>query len=356
MTSIADLGQRLHEVLEALQPGIDIPALWEQFYRPVGSANVLQAQNIAIFIVVGALVFVWGARGSHYTLRDILRSLVPPDLSNPSVKVDVQFFLYDILSLRRLSLTGLRVIFFVPLVMGLVRGLHMWTWPGFSRVAEWAQQLDPVPRSGLAFFLYLLGAEFAFYWYHRAAHQVELLWQFHKVHHYSSEMNPFVAVRVHDLDQTFQILALFIGGESLVGTVFPIYDGDKWNADSFWVAVVYQLLMQVSARFGHSHIRFSWGPVLDRVLNTALIHQMHHSRDIMDKNFGQNLSIWDTVFGTMYRPGPDEVIRFGVEGMRDDQYRSLIDCQVQPYFDAVRVLRRKFSKASAPQTKPAPLT
>jgi sterol desaturase/sphingolipid hydroxylase (fatty acid hydroxylase superfamily) len=176
---------------------------------------------------------------------------------------------------------------------------------------------------------------------------VEILWQFHKVHHYSEEMNPMVAVRVHDLDETLQIQCLFLGGMLFVGTLFPITAETSYTESAYWMVGLYQVFLRVSSRFAHSHIPFSLGPVLDRVINTAVIHQMHHSREIFDTNFGQSLSIWDSVFGTFYRPKPDEVVRFGVPEAREDEYRSLIHAQVQPYIEVGRILRRKLRRRMA---------
>ena len=69
----------------------------------------------------------------------------------------------------------------------------------------------------------------------------------------------------------------------------------------------------------HANIRISWGP-LRYLLNSPMMHVWHHDVEQHGKggqNFGQVLSVWDWIFGTVYWPAdrkmPD---RLGFEGMQ----------------------------------------
>lgn len=44
-------------------------------------------------------------------------------------------------------------------------------------------------------YLTLLGVDFAYYWAHRASHEVNFLWAQHQIHHSSEDYNMAVAVR-----------------------------------------------------------------------------------------------------------------------------------------------------------------
>ena len=61
----------------------------------------------------------------------------------------------------------------------------------------------------------------------------------------------------------------------------------------------------------HANIRVRCG-WLNYVFNTPTLHRWHHSKDLREwnKNYGENLMLWDLVFGTYYddtsrRPSPD---------------------------------------------------
>ena len=46
-----------------------------------------------------------------------------------------------------------------------------------------------------------LVADFFFYWYHRLMHQIELLWNFHAIHHSQVRLNFFTDSRAHFFDR-----------------------------------------------------------------------------------------------------------------------------------------------------------
>jgi sterol desaturase/sphingolipid hydroxylase (fatty acid hydroxylase superfamily) len=53
---------------------------------------------------------------------------------------------------------------------------------------------------------------------------------------------------------------------------------------------------------------------LDRVLISPTLHQVHHSYapEHLDKNYGGMLAIWDLLAGTLYVPGNNETLTFGL--------------------------------------------
>ena len=125
----------------------------------------------------------------------------------------------------------------------------------------------------------------SFYWGHRAAHRINLLWGGHVVHHQSEEFNLSVALRQTSSDIIWSIsfyLPLAILGFSPVQ--LAIISG---------LNLVYQF-------FTHTeHINKMWGWV-EFVMNTPSHHRVHHARNIqyLDKNYAGVFIIWDRMYGT----------------------------------------------------------
>ncbi len=132
--------------------------------------------------------------------------------------------------------------------------------------------------------LAILACDFAYYWEHRIAHEVRLLWTQHAVHHSSREMNIVVGIRFGPFEGFASALLHF----PLIFLGFPpvlIFFG-------IIVVLAYQTWI-------HTELIGKLGP-LDGVLNTPSNHRVHHGCDdkYIDKNYGGILIIWDRLFGT----------------------------------------------------------
>ena len=132
--------------------------------------------------------------------------------------------------------------------------------------------------------LALLACDFTYYWEHRFAHQVRLLWTQHAVHHSSREMNILVGIRFGPFESFASALFHF----PLVLLGFPpalVFFG-------IIVVLAYQSWI-------HTELIGKLGP-LEGVLNTPANHRVHHGCDekYIDKNYGGILIIWDRLFGT----------------------------------------------------------
>ncbi len=132
--------------------------------------------------------------------------------------------------------------------------------------------------------LALIVADFVYYWEHRVAHEVRLLWVSHAVHHSAREMNTAVAFRFGIFESPWAALVhlplVLIGFHPLV-----VFAGQ--------VAVLaYQTWI-------HTELIGRLGP-LERIFNTPSNHRVHHGCDAkyLDKNYGGILIVWDRIFGT----------------------------------------------------------
>ena len=141
----------------------------------------------------------------------------------------------------------------------------------------------------LQLLLMLLLGDAGRYWGHRLAHTVPLLWRFHAVHHSATRLWWWNATRQHPVDKTW-----FTFTEML----FPVLLG----ADG----VVLSMYLGVTAVCGysqHCNIDLKLGPFY-WIFNVVELHRWHHSKQAKqsDNNFGNNLIIYDRLFGTYYHP------------------------------------------------------
>lgn len=134
----------------------------------------------------------------------------------------------------------------------------------------------------------ILVSQVAFYGAHRAAHRIPVLWRFHKVHHSPVELDWLAAARLHPVD-----LAL---GQAAV--VIPLF-AFGFSKETFGAYLVFS---QFEAIFGHSNVRFRYGP-LRWLIGGPLFHHWHHNDEptARDVNFS-GLPLIDWIFGTCYLP------------------------------------------------------
>merc|ERR1711971_1037435 len=136
-------------------------------------------------------------------------------------------------------------------------------------------------------------------WFHRASHEVGVLWAVHQVHHSSEEFNLTTAFRQPFFQGLFQLTHWFYLPAALA--VPP---------SQFLVHSQFVFLFQF---WIHSELIGDIGP-LGLIFNTSTYHQVHHgsNRYCLDKNYGGFLSIWDRIFGTFQDLRPDEQTVYGL--------------------------------------------
>ena len=141
----------------------------------------------------------------------------------------------------------------------------------------------------LQFVVVVVVLDFIFYWTHRAKHRFQWWWRLHETHHSSRELDWFSSVRFHPfekiLDRLIYLLPLaFLGA------------GDT--------ALIALATLDASiASLAHSNLRIRIGPLIYIFVGPEM-HAWHHSAspERQRHNFGNNLSIFDWIFGTAERP------------------------------------------------------
>lgn len=145
----------------------------------------------------------------------------------------------------------------------------------------------------------LLIAEFGRYWLHRLSHRNKWLWRLHAVHHSPARLYFLNAGRVHPLEKFLYLIpeaVPFI----LLGT----------NVECL---ALYATFNSIHGLFQHGNVSVKLGP-LNYFFSMAELHRWHHSKIVMesDHNFGNNLSVWDWVFGTWFLPRDRQVGPLGL--------------------------------------------
>jgi len=163
----------------------------------------------------------------------------------------------------------------------------------------------------------LLIAELGLYWGHRLAHEWPWLWRFHAVHHSTRKLWFFNTGRFHFID-TLKSLLLSALLLALAGAP---------NSVVMWVG-------SITAYIGfltHCNVRMHTGWI-GYLFNTPRLHRWHHSRDLAEgnKNYGENLMLWDLLFGTFYddpqRQPPHEI------GIREAMPRRFAGQLAAPFY------------------------
>lgn len=145
----------------------------------------------------------------------------------------------------------------------------------------------------------LLAADFSYYWEHRCAHRIGLLWAlYHAYHHSADRYTVAVAYRVSFLNQ-------------LLAPAFYMP----------WILLGIDPLLMISMQLFVFHYQ-AWihteliGPIngFDSFFNSPMNHRAHHSQAGKHRlaNLGGITLVWDRLFGTYVRP--QQPFRYGIAG------------------------------------------
>jgi sterol desaturase/sphingolipid hydroxylase (fatty acid hydroxylase superfamily) len=130
----------------------------------------------------------------------------------------------------------------------------------------------------------IVGVDLLYYWYHRFAHRIRLIWATHQAHHSSQYFNFATALRQKWNNS----------GEILMWIPLPLFGIAPWLVFvSFSVNLVYQFWVHTE------RIDKMWAP-FEFVFNTPSHHRVHHGMDAeyLDKNYGGIFILWDRLFGS----------------------------------------------------------
>ncbi|TNE98523.1 MAG: sterol desaturase family protein [Gammaproteobacteria bacterium] len=192
-------------------------------------------------------------------------------------------------SVNSLSM-GLLLLISDALLKAYTFAVFIWLWQN-HRVFEFDA------GSALTWVVFFLGVDFCYYWFHRVAHQVNVLWGAHVGHHQGEEYNFTTALRQSAFQYAFSwvfYLPLAILGCPPV--VFVV---------QFVVLKMYQFWLHTQS--------IQRIPLFEGVMSTPSSHRVHHAKNplYIDRNFGGTLVIWDRLFGTWQPELAEEPCHYG---------------------------------------------
>ncbi len=130
----------------------------------------------------------------------------------------------------------------------------------------------------------LICTDFTWYWYHRLAHEINVFWAAHIVHHQSEDFNYTVSARI-------TVFQAFI--RTGFWAILPII--------GFPAEMIISVLLVhgLYPFFIHTRLVGNLG-ILEYIFVTPSHHRVHHASnpEYLDKNYGDVLIIWDKLFGT----------------------------------------------------------
>lgn len=246
--------------------------------------NIIQA-SIPIFFLLIALELGWSRLRAPHVLR--LNDSIS-DLSLGIVSqlagVFTKFFTIGIyiLAERQYALQGF--VAAVPTWPERMPFVAATAFPGFTVDAA----------ALLSWSVVFVLVDLCYYFSHRYAHEVNILWAGHVVHHSSEEYNLPVALRqsaLHGLMSWVFYIPL-----ALIGVPWRMFVA--CNA----INLVYQFWI-------HTRAVGKLGRVAESVLNTPSHHRVHHGVNpkYQDRNYAGVFIVWDKWFGT-FEPEAEEPV------------------------------------------------
>ncbi len=138
-------------------------------------------------------------------------------------------------------------------------------------------------------FVMLAAADFPRYWLHRAFHRFIPMWRFHAVHHSPHRLYWLNVGRFHPLEKAVQYLV-----DALPFALLAVAPD---------VLAAYFVFYALNGFYQHSNCKVRLGP-LNYVVSGPELHRWHHSELVRESNnnYGNNLIIWDVLFGTRFLP------------------------------------------------------
>lgn len=166
------------------------------------------------------------------------------------------------------------------------------------------------PNNWPLFFQVCLGlviAEFGFYWAHRISHVWPPMWRFHSVHHSVTRLWFFNTGRFH-LGDTLRSMVFSLPLMFMLGAPQIIF---TWVGA---VTAIIGLLTHCNIEMDNRYI--SW------LFNTPNLHRWHHSKNAVEgnTNYGENLMLWDWVFGSYYNTSKRPPAEIGIKEQIPSHY------------------------------------
>jgi alkylglycerol monooxygenase len=159
--------------------------------------------------------------------------------------------------------------------------------------------ITQVPNGFLTYLIAFIALDFAGYWIHRIAHEYNIFWNNHIIHHSSEDFNLACALR-QSISSILKIFTIFLLPAAILGVPGQV------------IAIVAPL--HLFAQFWYHTQHIGKMGFLENIIVTPSHHRVHHAinKEYMDKNYGQIFIIWDKLFGTYQEELADVPAVYGI--------------------------------------------
>lgn len=240
-----------------------------------------------------AIVYYW----IHFRGKErpgLLPFLFPNKIwSNPSIKTDLAFFIFNNLIKAVLILPN--ILAHTTFAYTVVLGLEYFN--GLNDTILLSSSTLTMMYS----LVYIIISDLSRFILHYYLHTSKSLWNIHKVHHSAPVLTPFSLYRIHTIEfLLYKIRSILIFG-LISGSFFYFFRTSIEPMKILEVHAIIFLFNILGANLRHSHIPISYGRFLEHLLISPAQHQIHHSSDPkhINKNFGSIFAIWDWMAGTL---------------------------------------------------------
>lgn len=325
-----------------LNPFTNLYLAFTDIYKANG---VFLLRNLPIYILLYII-------STYFYSRTIVqmfdRKKLKNILKNSSVKIDFIWSLISVFRINSLFITPIITLFSYAIFAPLLSAFNLFNLEPMQLVRAYLIEIDKNIMPIIIFILLILAKDFATYISHRVSHKSKILWCFHRVHHYPSQISPLAANRQHPFEafiwQVFNMLIVTFALSIFIpfqGRPFSVIDDSA--IDNLTLIFLFVTLPTLYAPFIHFPVPISFGKQLDKIFVSPAVHYIHHSASIKNVNFGSLFSFWDVFFGTYKgfdKASFDELKRLGTdeEGNNDDLYVGIISVFVQPFFEAKQIV------------------
>jgi sterol desaturase/sphingolipid hydroxylase (fatty acid hydroxylase superfamily) len=250
-------------------------------------------------------------------------------LFHPSARLDYLYFV--VVSLVKFFLI-------IPFVLG-VNEVSLWCLLQIQDIFGYVERIR-VSKVGLIFaytLVLFVVNDFTRYLLHRLMHQNTFLWRFHQLHHSAEVLNPLTFYRVHPLENVlFGFRYAFSTGFVTAWFIY-FFGAGIGLVEIFGVNVLVFFFLALGSNLRHSHIPLSYGNRIEKWIISPFQHQLHHTAEDMNKNFGSNLALWDNIFKTL-KTSASKIEKPLVFGLKKEKIKhSLLGAFLNPFHKGVQL-------------------
>lgn len=212
----------------------------------------------------------------------------------------------------------LRIVLFAPIIGGQIAVALFFSKSMGSVFGDTPQfVIDPIHLMVLFTLCFFIIDDLARFLLHVLMHKVPFMWHFHQVHHNAPTLTPLTLYRFHPAETFFLTCRSVLTGGFVVGMFLYLFSGRISGWDILGVNAIGFVFSALGSNLRHSHIPMTFG-VFDRWFISPAQHQLHHSKDHIDVNFGTYLAIWDRLLGSWVKGSPHQELEFGLADVSDN--------------------------------------